>query len=303
VIANVAEAVPPRVAEVRAGVEGDDVGLFIEDRRREQRRKSTQRKVTNMEPVTITVQNLSSVVTDSDAQAISRALAVQATSDFNTSAWVTQELSNPIAGVQFIAKGAPVPPNTYHIELLDDSTQPGALGFHEDQAFDHTLRQVDTITGSASYPSTAVTAHPRKASTHSARGLRADCPEHPLAKVFCRAAQEDDASPSEVASHELLEMVVDPQVVQNVRTVVDYATKQRVIVEVGDPVQGTGYTIGDTLVANFALPAYFPSLGAAGVMDFRGVLFAPFPALTPDGYISVTPEDSEEWTQIFGSAG
>lgn len=254
-----------------------------------------RKKGSDMEAIKITVQNLSSVVNDAQAAAIVRALNLQATSDYNGSCWVTQSLANSIASVTLLAKGAPIPTDTWHMELLDDSTEPGALGVHEDTLFDN------TVNGAFSTES-GPTAKPRKASTHSARGLRADNPELPLMRIFCKTAQQDGAAIGEVASHEMLEAAVDPFVMKVPRTVINPAKKQRVIVEVGDPVQETGYTIGGIEVANFALPAWFgyPQHINPQQMDFRGRLERPF-ELSPGGYISVTPEDSEAWTQVFGA--
>jgi hypothetical protein len=241
-----------------------------------------------MEPVKITVQNLSTVLTDDQASEIVTALNTQVVNDYGNSCWVTQGLSAP-ATVEFIAKGQPLPPDTWHVELLDTSDQQGALGYHEDQAFDHNVLGKPLM--------------PCKASNHSSRGLRADAPEVPLAKVFVKTALEDHAEPGEVLSHECLECLVDPQVVKAVRTVINPAKTQKVIVEVGDPVQQCGYMIGNVTVADFALPAWFGYLQTRNPtqMSWRASVTEAF-ELAPGGYISVCPEGTEEWQQVFGGA-
>lgn len=239
-------------------------------------------------PVTITVQNLSTVLTDDEAKQIVEALNTQGTRDYNPSCWVTQGLAVAVGSVEFVEKGAALPPGSWHIELLDTSDQPGALGYHEDQAF-----KKDTPEGK-----------PEKASTHSSRGLRADAPELPLAKVFCKTSKEDGVDPGEVASHEMLEALVDPQVVKNVRTVTKPSEGRIYIVEVGDPVQSTGYLIGSVTVANFALPAYFGLEQKVNPKqyDFRAILKGQVPAMTPGGYLSYAPEgEPENWKQEMGS--
>lgn len=258
-----------------------------------------------MDPVHISVRNNSTVVTDEEAQAMVRALSVQATSDYNTSPWVTEGLAVAIGSVSLFLKGSPIPSDTWHMELLDDSTEPGELGVHEDAIFDN------KISGEFS-TSPGPTLEPRKASAHSARALRADAPELPLMRIYCKTAKADGAAAGEVASHEMLEAAVDPQVMKTPRTVINPATQQRWIVEVGDPVQETGYTINGVEVANFALPEEFglpaklaselasgKRVGAHGVYDFRGVLPAPF-SISRGGYMSVAPVDEESWTQITG---
>src|ERR1700683_2098615 len=135
------------------------------------------------QPVTITVQNLSSVLTDEQAQAITAALTVQATRDYNESPWVNDGHAQPVGKVELVAKDAPVPDGTGHIELLDTSTQEGALGFHEDERF-----KQGTPSGRL-----------EKASKNSQRGRRKGAPELPLAKIFCKTTQEAGEQPSEGA--------------------------------------------------------------------------------------------------------
>jgi hypothetical protein len=240
-------------------------------------------------PVTITVQNLSSVFTDQEAQSLTQALGKQALEHWNTSEWVLQRLAPPVERVEFLAHGVAVPPDTWHLELLDTSDQEGALGYHEDEAF-----KKGTPNGK-----------PEKASTHSSRGRRADAPEVPLAKVFCETTKEDGEQPSEVASHEMLEMLADPFVMQSLRTITDAATERIYPVEVCDPVQSTpNYEIDGYVMSNFAEPAYFGLASSDSARyDYCGVLSGPVPAMTDGGYLSFAPvSEPENWQQESPSA-
>lgn len=196
-------------------------------------------------------------------------LDYQARYHYGRSCWVTQSLA-PAAHVQLLPhdhEGAVKPPvGAWNLILLDTSDQEGALGYHEDE-------QGTTI---------------------------------PFSEVFVKTARADGVDPAEVASHEMLEMLVDPDIA-HVRTVKHNG--QLYIVEVGDPVQGCGYDIGrpegrtcGVTVADFALPAWFgyPQEVNPRWMSFRSSIAEPF-ELAPEGYISVAPEaEPNNWTQIFG---
>ena len=213
-------------------------------------------------------------------------LALQAENDYNESPWVTGGLATAIE-VRLLAHGEKPPKDSWHIELLDTSDQEGALGYHEDAAFKRGT------------PGTK----PEKASANSSRGLRSGTLT-PLSKVFVKTTREDGTDPAEVASHEMLEMTVDPNVVGKPRTVLHRAKKQLVIVEVGDPVQGCGYQSGNVTVADFAEPAWFgyPQEASPGQFSHRSSVGSAF-KLAPQGYISVAPEhEPENWSQVFGSA-
>lgn len=109
------------------------------------------------------------------------------------------------------------------------------------------------------------------------------------ARVGVKTAQQNGQQPSEVASHELLELATDPNV--NLAAVTG-DMKRLIPIEVGDPVQGSGYDVGEpegrpvgVKVANFALPAYFDPNTKSEKVDFRGVLKVPF-TIAPQGYLS-----------------
>jgi hypothetical protein len=235
----------------------------------------------------ITVQDHTSsgTLTEAEFNDLVEGLALQAENDYNTSPWVTGGLATAIE-VHALKRKAKPPKDAWHIELLDTSDQEGALGYHDDEAFKRGT------------PGTK----PEKASTHSSRGLSA-ATLTPLSKVFVKTAREDGADPAEVASHEMLEMTVDPNVVGQPRTVLHRAKKQVVIVEVGDPVQGCGYKSGNVTVADFAEPAWFgyPQEGSPKQFSYCSSVDHAF-KLAPQGYISVAPEgEPENWSQVFGS--
>ncbi len=203
----------------------------------------------------------------------------QALYHFNRSPWAEHGYCEPCEAVQLLPNGATPPPSAWRVELLDTSDQEGALGYHEDEAF--------------------------KSSAHSTRGLVAGA-EIPLAKVFVKTARESGVEPSEVASHEILEMLVDPWVVNEVqiRKYLNTAAKEWYIGEVGDPVQGEGYgivpNVPEAVVANFAWPAWWGLGQTRPAFDQRDTRKAPF-ELAPGGYMSVQPEAGGEWSQIYGS--
>lgn len=133
-----------------------------------------------------------------------------------------------------------------------------------------------------------------------------DGTEVPSAKVFVKTAVDGGDSACEVASHEALELATDPQCTYSSLT----ADGSRLYaLEVGDPVQGTGYDVGapegrttGMTVANFALPAYFDPNAKTTKVDYRSALKAPF-TLTPGGYMSYVDlgNTQQGWQQEFGS--
>jgi hypothetical protein len=250
----------------------------------------------------ISIQNLTSPGTFTADQIYNAwwALRYQALYQYNRSPWVEHGYSSPVAQVILLPPGATPAPGDWNIELLDTSDQEGALGYHEDKAFDKN------------------SPGPQKASGRSSRGLAAHN-ELPLAKVFCKTSREDGVQPTEVASHEMLEMLVDPQVVNEgeIRKYLNAGSKQWYIGEVGDPVQGRGYDVGapdgrpcgvpEAGVADFAYPAWwaqtqtrrFTTAAEEFGLSPRVEAFE----LAPGGYMSVAPEDQPgEWTQIFGDS-
>ncbi len=241
--------------------------------------------------VTISVQNLSTAVSDEDVQRYVAALNVQMTRDFNNSPWVAEGLAQPVESVVFVPKGQAVPADTWHMEVLDTVDQPGALGYHEDAKFD------------------AKSEGPRKRAKHSSRGLRSDN-QLPLAKIGAQLCLEAKVPVSEVMSHEGLEAACDPQVGSENEILKDKRGGKIYLREVCDPVQETPYPIElsgeeEVPVSNFVMPAYFglPQQVAPTEYDFCKKLTEPVPSMTPGGYLSFASEDDpENWQQIHGTS-
>lgn len=130
--------------------------------------------------------------------------------------------------------------------------------------------------------------------------------EVPYGRFFVKTALADGQQPSEVASHEFLELLTDEHV--NLTALTGDQSKLYAL-EVGDPVQGTGYDVGEPegrvtgiRVANFVLPPYFDPNTKAEQVDFRGVLKAPF-TVGAQGYVSYLDlsNPSAGWQQQVGA--
>ena len=246
-------------------------------------------------PGTFTVEQLTNLVWS---------LRYQALFHYNRSPWVERDYSAPVADVRLISPDLTPPSGSWHMELLDTSDQEGALGYHEDQAFD------------LNSPG------PKKASGRSSRGIALHPVSGeliPLAKVFCKTSREDGVQPSEVASHEMLKMLVDPQVVNEaqIRKYLNPATKQWYIGEVADLAQGRGYDVGaaegrpcgvpEATVADAGYPGWWgqPQTRTPTTMAEEFGLaprLEPF-EIAPGAYMSVAPEtEPSNWTQINGQA-
>lgn len=83
----------------------------------------------------IAVENRSSVVGPRDFYNACWALAYQLAYQYGRSQWVKLGLA-PTAGVRMLDGSTPPPPGAYHMVLLDDSSEAGTLGFHENDSAD-----------------------------------------------------------------------------------------------------------------------------------------------------------------------
>lgn len=120
----------------------------------------------------------------------------------------------------------------------------------------------------------------------------------PLAKVFAKSCANAGEDWRTCVSHELCEMLCDPNI--NCKIVTNYNGKTvTTIQEVCDPVEGDTYVIAGVPVSNFVLPAFYDALPRAGEKyDFLGRLRAPM-TMSPGGYMSFE-DDTGAWTQVFG---
>jgi hypothetical protein len=112
----------------------------------------------------------------------------------------------------------------------------------------------------------------------------------PLGKVLARQVIDETGGWSTTASHELLEMLADPDMSLGV---VAYGRggSRLYAYEICDPVQDDahGYLLDGVRVSDFVYPAWFESFHARGStrFDHRGLCEQPFHVL-PGGYASVT---------------
>lgn len=199
-------------------------------------------------------------------------LNYQALYHYGRSPWVEHGYAPPAHVVQ-LPEGAAPPVGAWNLILLDDTPQADnspegeTLGYHEDEAGN----------------------------------------DIPYSDVFVKTAEKDGVDPSEVASHEMLEMLVDPQVA-NPRKTLNSEAKELYIVEVADPVEGCGYDLGapegrhlGVTVADFVFPAWFGMAQTRPDLSFRDSITKPF-ELAPQGYISVAPEaNPEDWSELRGA--
>jgi hypothetical protein len=129
----------------------------------------------------------------------------------------------------------------------------------------------------------------------------------PLGKVFAKTTVDEGGAVSVTASHELLEMLGDPDI--NLTAELDDASgkpSKFYAYEVCDACEDDsfGYKINGVLVSDFVYPAYFESFRTAKStqFDFGKKITAPF-TLLKGGYISVLDLGnlSEGWQQLTAS--
>ena len=125
----------------------------------------------------------------------------------------------------------------------------------------------------------------------------------PLGKVFVRSVQQSGGAWSVAASHELLEMMADPDINLAAEGFAPGDPKRVAFYgyENCDPVQGDTYAIDGVSVSDFVYPEFFELNPARGAMyDHLRLVTAPF-TLRPNGYMSyMEVPGSAHWQQIFG---
>jgi hypothetical protein len=145
-----------------------------------------------------------------------------------------------------VPKGERPAGDEWVLGILDDSDQAGALGYHD----------------------------------LAPNGLS------PVGKVFAATDKKYGAEVSVTASHELLEMLGDPDINESA---LDSKTGRLYAKELSDAVEADelGYEIGGVLVSDFVLPAYFSPLfaGKGHPLSFKGNVTEPF-SLAEGGYLS-----------------
>jgi hypothetical protein len=192
-----------------------------------------------MAGTTISVLNPSTVMKDSEVEALLPALQTQLDRDF-LQAW------NIPAELVFVPHGTAPDPDSWWLSILDNSDQAGALGYHD-------------VTN---------------------EGL-------PLGKVFAGTDLANGYLVSVTCSHEILEMLADPEINQCV--FLQRTARQGLLVgyEVCDAVEADnlGYDIDGVRVSDFMTPRWFMP-GFPGPYDQQGHCTKALQVL-PGGYISV----------------
>jgi hypothetical protein len=128
----------------------------------------------------------------------------------------------------------------------------------------------------------------------------------PLGKVFAKSDLAEGYVWTVTVSHELLEMLVDPELNLTVFIQQSTASGNLIAYEICDACEADqfGYKIGDTLVSNFVFPAWFESFRKKGStqFDFCKHIDQPF-QLLPGGYISVWDiHAGSGWQQVNSAA-
>jgi len=118
----------------------------------------------------------------------------------------------------------------------------------------------------------------------------------PLSKVFVKTLEADKASISVGATHEIVEMFVDPWL----NGAYQDANGTFWASEVADPVEDDeyGYEIDGILVTDFVTPSWFAHAHASTAYDFKGHAMKTFEILS-GGYAQKF--DGKDWKQVTGT--
>jgi hypothetical protein len=116
----------------------------------------------------------------------------------------------------------------------------------------------------------------------------------PLGKVFAKLDINSGSSWTCTLSHELLEMLADPDI--NLCAQADDGKIYSY--EVGDPVEADilGYEIDGVLLSDFVTPKWFSPSVFGDRVDFKRRISKPF-EIAPDGYISIF-DPANGWTEV-----
>ena len=119
----------------------------------------------------------------------------------------------------------------------------------------------------------------------------------PLSKIFVKTTLENNDLVSVSASHELVEMLVDPAI--NMMTT-GPDSKTMYAYESADPVEALSFKVNKIPMSDFVYPAYFEIFRKAGSVKFDHMhkVKKPFEILK-GGYQIIFK--SGKWNQVFGS--
>lgn len=119
----------------------------------------------------------------------------------------------------------------------------------------------------------------------------------PLGKVFAKTTLQYEGFVSVTLSHEVLEMLADPDVNLLIQDGRDY--NKFWAYEACDAVEADelGYEINGIRVSDFVTPDYFETFRKSGKFDYLNHLSMPVPSLTKGGYMAYVKNG--RWGQIF----
>lgn len=120
----------------------------------------------------------------------------------------------------------------------------------------------------------------------------------PLGKVFWGTTKRAGMNPSITLTHELLELLADPEI--NLVVIIGEGKKAVAYArEVCDAPEDDryAYAIGEVAVSDFVFPLWFvPGAPQGSKLDFLNRIPAPL-ALLPGGYIGIMKLSTGQWTQ------
>jgi hypothetical protein len=118
----------------------------------------------------------------------------------------------------------------------------------------------------------------------------------PVSKVFVKTIQKYQESLSVSASHELVEMLVDPGIQM---MAVRPDGKSFMAYETADPVEQLSFPVAGMSMSDFVYPSYFESFRKTGPFDHMHQVTKPFQVL--HGGYAIIYTRMGGWKQIFGS--
>lgn len=120
----------------------------------------------------------------------------------------------------------------------------------------------------------------------------------PESKVFVKTTLDDQQLVSVSASHELVEMLVDPGI--NMMTTGGPDPKATYAYESADPVEELSFPVNDIQMSNFVYPSYFENFHKAGSVQFDHLKAVNKPFQILKGGYQIVLKNGKE-SQVFGS--
>lgn len=202
----------------------------------------------------VAIINKSTVLSDDIVRAAAMAIQKQVLEEFAIAGW-------PSGEVAFIEPGQLPSSDQYPIQVLDDTSQAGVLGFHD-------------------FPQTV--------------------DGKPIGFIFAKTDASYGLSPTVTLSHEILETFADPFICNVAMRQTSDTSAVNYAWEICDACEddSLAYPINGILVSDFVYPAWFQDWRAtkSTKFDHMGHIDSPF-ALAAGGYISTfTP--GQGWQQV-----